>query len=508
MEAGFRVGQFVLEKFLGEGGMAEVWLGRNPHIGTTAAIKFLNQQFALSREVEERFLNEGRRQGSLDHPNIVKVYGFEYVGSQGFLILQYIDGDPLDFRLQRGRMGDDEMLRVSRGVLSALSCAHTAGIVHRDIKPSNILLGRRGEPYLGDFGIVRAMGESSRTRTTARIGTPNYMSPEQITRPKEVDHRADIYSFGIVLYEMLTGRVPFDTGADPNSSDFLVELAHVQTPPPPPRSLNPAIRPAVEQVVLKCLAKEPAQRYFTCEELSDALARAMVEPALQKRPPVRTVIENLPHRGVPAGTPASVPVTTIEPEPLRRSRMLQWIILAAAIIIASGSGVAYYQKLHPGASEKATPPDQPQIASPSVTGLDIRCDVKCVRYVDGVLRSAGTVQIAPGTHEARVVMAGDPSVFAGPVEITVPSGQTIAHDFKLLPVLQAQQAKREAAERDRQIVQSGIVQAKEQYRNKEYSAALDTLDRVLKLSPDNQDAKDQKDLVLRVCTPLLLCGSR
>src|ERR1700722_5562125 len=154
MNTGFKVGQFITERPLGEGGMAEVWLGRNLHLSTPVAIKFLNEQYAARQDVQARFLNEGKRQGNLDHPNIVKVFGFDYVGTQGFLILQYIEGEPLDVRLQRGLLNRDETLEIANGVLSALSFAHAAGVVHRDVKPSNILLNRNGHPYLGDFGIV------------------------------------------------------------------------------------------------------------------------------------------------------------------------------------------------------------------------------------------------------------------------------------------------------------------------------------------------------------------
>ena len=289
MKAGFRVGQYVLERPLGAGGMAEVWLGRNLHIGTPAAIKFLNVQYSSNKEIEGRFLDEGRRQGSLVHPNIVQVYGFEYIGPQGFLVLQYIDGETLEARLRRGPIGDEELLRISSGVLSGLGLAHAAEIVHRDIKPSNILLDRQGQPHVSDFGIVRAKNEASKTRTGVLMGTVFYMSPEQISRPKDVDHRSDIYSFGCVLFEMVTGRVPFGSDSDRDSSEFTVQLAHVQTPPPSPRSFNSAVRPAVEAVILKCLAKEPSQRYSTCAELQDALARAVAEqPPLSHQ---KTILE-------------------------------------------------------------------------------------------------------------------------------------------------------------------------------------------------------------------------
>jgi eukaryotic-like serine/threonine-protein kinase len=137
----FRVGQYVFEKPLGQGGMAEVWLARNVHLGTPAAIKFLNRAYAGVSEVERRFVNEGRRQGLLSHPNIIKVYGFEYVDDHGFLILQYVDGESLEDLLQRvGRLETVEALRIGISVLNALGYAHQEQMVHRDIKPSNLLV--------------------------------------------------------------------------------------------------------------------------------------------------------------------------------------------------------------------------------------------------------------------------------------------------------------------------------------------------------------------------------
>lgn len=295
MGANTVVGQYVLERPLGEGGMAEVWLARNLHLGTPAAIKFLNRSYAGHSEIEQRFLNEGRRQGALNHPNIVKVYGFEYVGNRSFLILQYIDGEPLDRRLQRfGRLDPVETVRIATGVLNALECAHNNNIVHRDIKPSNILLDANGFPYLGDFGIVLAMNEQRMTKAGTVMGTSYYMSPEQITTPARVDHRADIYSFGCVLYEMLCGRPPFDVpSTGQGDTDFAIKMAHVQHTPPPLRQFNPAISPQIEAVVMRCLAKNPDYRFRTCAELRDALAAAVgagvqypaVMPYAQTLPP-------------------------------------------------------------------------------------------------------------------------------------------------------------------------------------------------------------------------------
>jgi hypothetical protein len=289
MTPNFRVGQYVLERPLGDGGMAEVWLARNVHLGTPAAIKFLNPAFAGRSDVEQRFLNEGRRQGLLNHPNIVKVYGFEYVDNHSFLILQYIDGYALDQLLLRtGALDPSEVIRIATGVLNALECAHKSNIVHRDIKPSNILLDASGHPYLGDFGIVLAMNEQRITSAGTVMGTAHYMSPEQINSPSTLDHRSDIYSFGCVLYEMFTGQPPFYVpgGDDRCDTDFAAKLAHVQLTPQPLRQRNPAINPQIDQVVMRCLAKNPEHRYSTCPELRDALTAAVAyKPASSRGKP-------------------------------------------------------------------------------------------------------------------------------------------------------------------------------------------------------------------------------
>jgi serine/threonine protein kinase len=313
MEANFRVGQYVLEKPLGEGGMAEVWLGRNIHLGTPAAIKFLSQAYAGVADIEKRFLNEGRRQGSLNHPNIVKVYGFEYVENRSFLILQFIGGESLDDLLRRsGRLEPAEASRIAISVCNALDCAHEHSIVHRDIKPSNILLDENRTPYLGDFGIVLATNEKRITRTGTAMGTALYMSPEQIKGPGSVDRRSDVYSFGCVLYEMLTGEPPFNADSTgQGDTDFTIKLAHVQQAPPPLRQKNPALSAEMEAVVMHCLAKNPAERYGTCRELRDALSAAMVgrsfAPAAARSTPV-------PYQG-----PVARPAAPVTPFPATRN---------------------------------------------------------------------------------------------------------------------------------------------------------------------------------------------
>jgi serine/threonine protein kinase len=207
-----QIGQYILEEKLGEGGMAEVWKARNQVLGTPAAIKFLNQSFAGHPETEQRFLGEGKRQAQLRHPNIVSAFDFIYLNGRSYLVMEYIEGEGLDTRLLKlqGPMPLADVLTISRDVLGALGYAHAHNVVHRDVKPSNILLENGGRVYVMDFGIALVTGEQRLTRIDMCVGTPHYMSPEQIVSARNIDCRSDIYAYGCVLYEMLTNHVPFD----------------------------------------------------------------------------------------------------------------------------------------------------------------------------------------------------------------------------------------------------------------------------------------------------------
>jgi len=238
---------------------------------------------------------------------------------------------------------NSDLLKIAVGVLSALEFAHSRQIVHRDVKPSNIFIDSNGRVYLGDFGIVLALGEKRQTRAGSVIGTPEYMSPEQILRPLEMDHRTDIYSFGCVLYEMLARRSPFEAAGATSDVDFAVRLAHIQSAPMPLRQLNPAVTPECEAVVMRALAKDPKDRYQTCRELSDALVKA-----LNPRPQ---------HIGDPAPAPQAAPLYTppvarVQPAPVlqippsgavrRRGPWTALIIAGLCVAVAALGLLGYY----------------------------------------------------------------------------------------------------------------------------------------------------------------------
>ncbi|HEY6183259.1 MAG TPA: serine/threonine-protein kinase [Terriglobales bacterium] len=267
MEPQDKIGQYTLIRKIGEGGMAEVWEARHDQLGSHAAIKFLLPEFARNKDLQERFLNEGKRQAQLQHPNIVPATDFFQVEGRSYLVMQYVEGQNLEVRLKKENpaLTLQEVRSITSDILNALGYAHSMGVVHRDVKPSNMLIDPKGRVLLMDFGIALALTEEQRlTRTNTSMGTPDYMSPEQITRPLEVDFRSDIYSFGCVLYAMLSGNPPFTSEG---ATAFAIHDRHVRAAPPPLMYRNPEIPQTVSSVVLKCLQKDPANRYQTCTEI-------------------------------------------------------------------------------------------------------------------------------------------------------------------------------------------------------------------------------------------------
>jgi eukaryotic-like serine/threonine-protein kinase len=284
-----QLGQYLLVEKLGQGGMAEVWKARNQFLGTFAAIKFLIPGFAGHAETEQRFLGEGKRQAQLRHSNIVSAFDFLYSEGRSYLVMEYIEGEGLDEKLLKLRapMPLEAVQAISRDVLAALDYAHAHEVIHRDVKPSNILIENGGRALVMDFGIALAANEQRITRVGMAIGTPEYMSPEQIIGARNIDHRTDIYSFGCVLYEMLTLHAPFEVPQGAGETDYLVKEMHLRQPPLPPRQLNPAIPEHIDIAVMRCLEKQAADRFGSCHELLAEISRTPSKPAY-----ARTVMES------------------------------------------------------------------------------------------------------------------------------------------------------------------------------------------------------------------------
>jgi eukaryotic-like serine/threonine-protein kinase len=276
----FRIGGYELVRLLGRGGMGEVWLARDTRADRPVAIKFIKPGYLDDPAIRTRFLNEAKTLGRLEQDRIVTLYNVVEDGNNLALVLRFIDGTSLADRIDaQGALPLEFVAASARDILPALGFAHEHGIIHRDIKPQNVLVDKLGRSFLTDFGIAIGDFAERGTVTGFAVGTPHYMSPEQIQTPRLITvqdrgHRSDIYSYGVVLYEMLTGRVPF--GGDSGVEEiYKVHHAHCVEPPPSLREVNPSVPPAVENLVLRCLAKKAHERPQSCAELLEQFNEAL-----------------------------------------------------------------------------------------------------------------------------------------------------------------------------------------------------------------------------------------
>lgn len=270
VQPGQMLGQYRIINQVGEGGMATVYKAYHAGTDRYVAVKVLPPEFARSASFKGRFQQEARLIASLEHPHILPIHDVGESDGVHFFVMRFLDTGTLTNRMAAGQLSLAEIDKLFSQITDALGYAHQRGIVHRDIKPSNVLIDSRGDVFLTDFGIAKILegGSSKFTTTGAITGTPAYMSPEQ-AQGDAVDQRSDIYSLGIVLYEMLTGRVPFEA-----ETPLAVALKHISAPLPLPSAINPGIDPEIEKVVLKCLSKDKNDRYANCAELLSAWRQA------------------------------------------------------------------------------------------------------------------------------------------------------------------------------------------------------------------------------------------
>ncbi|HET9531412.1 MAG TPA: protein kinase, partial [Blastocatellia bacterium] len=260
------VGNYRITEKIGEGGMGAVFKGIDMMLEREVAIKVLRPEYASQPELVERFRSEAVTLAKLNHPNIATLHGFFRQGNDFFMVMEFLRGEPLDSIIERsGAMPVDRAVTLFCHALEGIGHAHSLGIIHRDIKPANIMLTDKGVVKVMDFGIARVLGTARMTRQGSIVGTIAYMSPEQI-QGFESDARADIYSLGILLYEMLTGRVPFI-----NDTEFSLMMAQIQEMPTPPRTFAPHIPPAIEQAIMRSLNKQPEARFQSVSEFRSAL---------------------------------------------------------------------------------------------------------------------------------------------------------------------------------------------------------------------------------------------
>jgi beta-lactam-binding protein with PASTA domain/tRNA A-37 threonylcarbamoyl transferase component Bud32 len=275
-------GRYATVERVGQGGMAEVYRARDELLGRDVAVKVLSERFSRDRSFVERFRREAQAAANLNHPNIVSLFDYGSDDDTYFIVMEFIDGSSLSDIIRReGALMPERAAEIASDVARALDRAHAQGLVHRDIKSGNIMITRTGQTKVTDFGIARAVGrdgEQTMTQTGMVIGTAAYLSPEQ-AQGNPVDGRSDVYSLGVVLFEMLTGRTPF-------SGDTALSIAykHVREDPPRPSELNRDVSPQLDAVALKALAKNPDNRYSSAAEMSEDLQRFMHGQKVQATP--------------------------------------------------------------------------------------------------------------------------------------------------------------------------------------------------------------------------------
>ena len=367
-------GRYQIEELLGEGGMSSVYKATDPNLRRTVAVKLIHSHLSKDPDFVSRFEEEAAAVAQLKHPNVIQVFDFDHDAGTYYMVLEYVPGQTLQERLKElaaagKRLTAKETIGIASGISDALHYAHGRGMIHRDVKPANIILNDRGQPILMDFGIAKIIGGKVHTVTGSIIGTAMYMSPEQASG-EAADARADIYSLGVVLFEMIGGRPPFE-----GDSAMTILMKHVNDPVPDVKDLNPDTPPALKAVIDKALEKAPDTRFQTAAEmtaaLTEALARPQVVPAtlleatsLEGEPVqlARTVVEEpLPVEERPGATLLD------EPAPAAGAKKRSPLVVVGGVIggllLLAIAGIALTSQ-----SEDA-PADAPATDAPTAVGV-------------------------------------------------------------------------------------------------------------------------------------------
>lgn len=464
------LGNYRVLEMIGKGGMAIVYKGRHKTLSRRiVAIKMLSASLEGDASFSERFFREAEVMDRLRHPNIVTLYDFIEEEGHYYIVMEYVAGKTLSeiINTAGGPLSHAEIRAVFQQVLAGIGHAHGLGIVHRDLKPGNIMLNEEGEVKITDFGIARLLGnnfEATLTTTGVGIGSPYYMSPEQVLASKEhpITALSDIYSLGITLYQAATGKLPFE-GAD---SLYTIMQSHVKSPPPPPSKIVPGIPASLEEVILKSIQKKPEDRWPSCEAFWEALAGALVEPAVTgaATDTMRT-----------AALETTPPLIEPEPEPVKSKR--NWaipVVIVALVLVLAGAGAFFFLRNRPG-PPATTATEEEKTPQPPSTTAETKPEPTIVAKSQSV--SQGTA-----VHEKEK---------KPPEQVAAPAGKEPSKKESEEAVKQAQRTAREQAEKekkkkeiDRMVKQAGTFLGL-----KEYTKAQDTALKVLERDPDNAEAK-------------------
>jgi eukaryotic-like serine/threonine-protein kinase len=389
---------------LGRGGMAEVHRGRDLRLGREVAVKVLRSDLARDPSFQVRFRREAQAAASLNHPAIVAVYDTgedrTSLGATPYIVMEYVEGETLRDVLRReGPLPPERAMTLSADICGALDFSHRNGIVHRDVKPGNVMITPQGSVKVMDFGIARAVSDSAATMTStaAVIGTAQYLSPEQ-ARGEGVDARSDVYSLGCLLYELVTGAPPF-TGDSPVS----VAYQHVREDPRLPSSINPAIPPELDAILLKAMSKNPANRYQSAAEMRNDLLRALAGQQVEATP-VMGDAEKTAIIGAPAGYGQED--WGDEDDAVRKRKRNRVIAAVVAAVLLVGGVITLALVLNSEGDDE--PPAVAQVAVPSdLVGKD---EATATQALQAVGLRVGEVTTAPSSEEQEgLVMSSDPA---------------------------------------------------------------------------------------------------
>ena len=457
-------GRYELDGLLGRGGMAEVRRAVDRRLGRPVAVKQLRTDLAMDPTFQARFRREAQSAAGLNHPTIVAVYdtGEEPDPHSGvsipYIVMELVEGSTLRDVLRDGRkILPERALELTQGVLDALSYSHKAGIIHRDIKPANVMLTPTGGVKVMDFGIARAVADTSATmtQTAAVIGTAQYLSPEQ-ARGETVDARSDIYSAGCLLYELLVGRPPF-TGDSPVS----VAYQHVREAPVPPSQLDPVITPDIDAITLKALAKDPLDRYQSARDMKSDISRVLAGQQVTAVVPrvVAPVPEPAPTRVAPTAivTSTEVEEDVPEEEPRRRAGVVAAVVALVLLLVGLG-GYGLFRAFGPGDAPVVTPVEVPAVltytepqARTQLTERGLQAEVVRDNGPDDETKNtitaqdpAGGTQVAPGST-VRLTLNVGPQTARIPGDLV---GMDVDQAEKKLEGAGFQNVKKEAANQE------------------------------------------------------------
>ena len=467
LEAGKTLnGRYKIQSLIGTGGMAAVYLATDLILDRLVAIKVLRLDFRQNDDAMRRFRREALSATQLTHPNIVGVYDVGQSQEMNYIVMEYVEGTDLkDYVRQRGALHPIEAVRIMMQIVSAIAAAHQNRIIHRDIKPQNILIDREGNVKITDFGIAVALSDTSLTQTNTLLGSVHYLSPEQ-ARGGMATIQTDIYALGIVLYELLTGRVPFD-----GESAVSIALKHFQEPLPPVMNPSVMIPQSLENIVLKATAKDPMNRYRSCYEMFQDLKTCLDSTRLYEKKFVPAsfsgetkVLSPISTQKIkPIQSSREIPVVEMDEEkPVKKKRKWPWVLLLMISVI----GIMAFAFLH------STPKE---VQVPDVTNLT-EAAAK-IKLADAKLNVTDVIQVQSDEVESGKVIETNPK-----------AGSTVKEKSKV--TLKVSSGKEAITMKD--------------YRNKTYEAARDELKKLgftVERKDENSDNVDSGKVISQSIAP-------